>query len=228
MFRINAAFKRIQQGEKVTAAAFETGYESLSGFNDSFKSVFGFSPKASKSSQVINLKRIETPLGTMIALAVDEGICLLEFSDRRMLETEFKMLTSHYNSAVIQGDNVHFHLLQSELAAYFTGTLQHFTVPLVTPGTAFQQDVWRALREIPYGLTASYQQQAVKLGRGPAIRAVASANGMNKLAILIPCHRVIGADGALTGYAGGLWRKQWLLDHEQKHSKAGSTINLQQ
>jgi AraC family transcriptional regulator, regulatory protein of adaptative response / methylated-DNA-[protein]-cysteine methyltransferase len=228
MFRINAAFKKIQQGEKVTAAAFETGYESLSGFNDSFKSVFGFSPKASKSSQVINLKRIETPLGTMIALAVDEGICLLEFSDRRMLETEFKMLSSHYNSAVIQGDNVHFNLLQSELTAYFDGSLQQFTVPLVTPGTAFQQEVWRALREIPYGLTASYQQQAVKLGRGPAIRAVASANGMNKLAILIPCHRVIGSDGALTGYAGGLWRKQWLLDHEQKHLKSGSTINLQQ
>jgi AraC family transcriptional regulator, regulatory protein of adaptative response / methylated-DNA-[protein]-cysteine methyltransferase len=226
MFRINAAFKKIQQGEKVTAAAYDSGYESLSGFNDSFKSVFGFTPKASKASHVINLKRMETPLGTMIALAVDEGICLLEFSERRMLETEFRMLSKEYNAGIVQGDNLHFQLLESELTAYFEGKLTKFSVPIVTPGTAFQQDVWRALLDIPYGSTASYQQQAVRLGRGPAIRAVASANGMNKLAIIVPCHRVIGSDGTLTGYAGGLWRKQWLLDHEKKHLPVFPSTNL--
>ncbi|MBV8252016.1 MAG: methylated-DNA--[protein]-cysteine S-methyltransferase [Chitinophaga sp.] len=218
MFRINAAFKKIQQGESVTEAAFDAGFESLSGFGDSFKNIFGVSPKKSKTQRGIDLKRLETPLGTMYACAVEEGICLLEFTDRKMLETEFRYLARTLNATIVQGDNPHFHTLETQLMEYFEGKRKTFTVPLFTPGSAFQQSVWKVLQQVPYGTTKSYKDQAIALGNPDAVRAVANANGMNKISILIPCHRVIGADGALTGYGGGIWRKKWLLDFEKSHS----------
>lgn len=217
MFRINSAFKNIQQGATVTAAAFDSGFESLSGFGDSFRNIFGFSPARGKTQQVIDLKRLETPLGTMFACAVKEGICLLEFTDRKMLETEFKMLSKALNATIMQGRNDHFLLLEQQLGEYFAGQRKCFTVPLVTPGSDFQNLVWQMLREVPYGETRSYREQALAIARPEAIRAVANANGMNKISILIPCHRVIGADGSLTGYGGGLWRKQWLLNLESSN-----------
>lgn len=215
MIRINAAFKKIQSGASVTSAAYDAGYESLSGFSDSFTSIFGVSPKNSREKRVINLIRLETPLGTMLACGVEEGICLLEFSDRKMLETELKTLAKLLNATILQGANRHFEQLRTELHEYFAGKRKIFSVPLYTPGTDFQKDVWTGLQTIPYGATRSYLQQAIALGRPAAVRAVANANGMNRVSILIPCHRVIGADGELTGYGGGIWRKKWLLDHEQ-------------
>lgn len=214
MYRLNTAFKKLQQGETVTDAAFGTGYDSLSGFGDSFKAVFGVSPKQGKSQGVIDLTRLETPIGTMFAAAVPQGICLLEFSDRKALPTELKALAKHYNATVLQGDNPHFAQLKKELEAYFEGRLQTFEVPLAMPGTAFQQSVWQQLLTIPYGSTRSYAEQAERIGKPAAVRAVANANGMNRISILVPCHRVIGSDGHLTGYGGGLWRKQWLLELE--------------
>ncbi|WP_375437418.1 bifunctional transcriptional activator/DNA repair enzyme AdaA [uncultured Hymenobacter sp.] len=214
--RINRAFKKLQSGETVTAAAFDSGYESLSGFQESFKAVFGVAPTQSRQQQIINLTRLETPLGTMLACGTEQGICLLEFTDRRMLETELKDLARRLNATIVQSDNPHFQLLREQLAEYFAGSRREFSVPLFTPGTVFQQAVWQELGQIPYGTTRSYGQQAVALGRPSAVRAVASANGMNRVAILVPCHRVIGADGHLTGYAGGLWRKKWLLELEQQ------------
>jgi len=215
MFRINTAFKKIREGESVTSVAFDSGYESLSGFNESFKSIFGVAPSNSKEKQVINITRLETPLGTMFACATEQGICLLEFTDRKMLETEFKTLAKRLNANIIQGDNQHFEMLKKELEEYFDGGRKEFTVPLFTPGTEFQQSVWNLLQTIPYGATRSYKQQAIALSRPEAIRAVANANGMNRISIIIPCHRVIGEDGNLTGYGGGLWRKKWLLDFEK-------------
>lgn len=206
MFRINSAFKKIQNGESITAVAFDSGYESLSGFNDSFKSIFGVSPSNSKNKQIINITRIETPLGIMYAGAVEQGICLLEFTDRKMLETELKSLSKIFNADLIQGHHKHFDLLNQQLAEYFDGKRKIFSVPLATPGTEFQQQVWELLKTIPYGTTRSYKQQSIMLNRPDAIRAVAGANGMNRISILIPCHRVIGEDGSLTGYGGGLWR----------------------
>ena len=214
MFRINSAFKKIQQGEAVTSTAFESGYESISGFTDSFKSVYGISPRSSRKTRTIDLTRIESPLGTMIACAVDEGICLLEFSDRKMLETELKSLASFYNSPIVQGNNPHFAILEQQLTEYFEGKRMEFSVPLHMPGSAFQQDVWTQLQTIPYGSTRSYQQQAKAVGKTSAVRAVANANGMNRISIIVPCHRVIGSDGNLTGYGGGIWRKKWLLEME--------------
>lgn len=220
MFRINSAFKKIQNGEAVTSTAFESGYESLSGFNDSFKNIFGVSPKNSKAQTIIDLKRIETPLGTMYACAVKEGICLLEFTDRKMLETEFKTLSKRLNATIIQGENKHFDNLEQQLTEYFEGKRKSFTVKLFTPGSAFQNAVWDGLQNIPYGTTKSYKEQAIALSKTDAVRAVANANGMNRISILIPCHRVIGTDGNLTGYGGGIWRKKWLLDMEKANGSS--------
>ena len=217
MFRINSAFKKIQNGESITSVAFDTGYESLSGFTDSFKSIFGVSPSRSKENTLINISRIETPLGTMYACAVEQGICMLEFTDRKMLETELKTLTKRLNAIIIQGANKHFEVLKHQLDEYFKGERKEFTVPLYPVGTEFQQSVWMFLQTIPYGITCSYKQQAVTMNRLTAIRAVANANGMNKISILIPCHRVIGENGNLTSYGGGLWRKRWLLDLEKRN-----------
>jgi AraC family transcriptional regulator of adaptative response/methylated-DNA-[protein]-cysteine methyltransferase len=213
-YRFNLAFKRIKGGENITNTAFDSGFESLSGFNDSFKSIFGVSPKMSKEQSIIDLCRLETPLGTMFACATEKGICLLEFTDRKMLETEFKTLAKLLNAHILPGDNPHFHILKQELEEYFKGERQVFTVPLFSPGTIFQNEVWACLLKIPYGETRSYAQQALAINKRTAIRAVANANGMNRLCILVPCHRVIGADGSLTGFGGGLWRKRWLLDME--------------
>ncbi|NQX53918.1 bifunctional transcriptional activator/DNA repair protein Ada [Pedobacter panaciterrae] len=218
MFRINSAFKRIQDGQAITTAAFDAGYESLSGFGDSFKAIFGVSPLNSKDKQVINITRLETPLGTMFACAVKQGICLLEFTDRKMLETEFKTLAKQLNATIIQGSNHHFDLLKQQLDEYFAGNRKQFSVPLFSPGTEFQQSVWQILQEIPYGATRNYKQQALTLNKPEAVRAVANANGMNRISILIPCHRVIGTDGSLTGYGGGLARKKWLLELEKSNS----------
>ena len=217
MYRINSAFKKIQNGEPVTSVAFDTGYESLSGFTDSFKSIFGVSPSNSKDKQIINITRLETPLGTMFACAAEQGICLLEFTDRKMLETELKSLAKQLNANIIQGANKHFDLLRRQLDEYFEGKRKEFTIQLFTPGTEFQQSVWKVLQTIPYGSTYSYKQQAIALKKPDAFRAVANANGMNRISIIIPCHRVIGEDGNLIGYGGGLWRKKWLLDLEKQN-----------
>ena len=216
VFRINSAFKRIKNGEGVTSTAFDVGFDSLSGFGDSFKSIFGVSPKLSKEQTIIDLCRLETPLGTMFACATEKGICLLEFTDRKMLETEFKTLAKMLNAHILPGDNLHFAVLKQQLAEYFAGSRTEFTVPIFSPGTNFQQEVWACLCGIPYGQTRSYGQQAAAIKKSAAVRAVANANGMNRLCILIPCHRVIGADGSLTGFGGGLWRKRWLLDMESR------------
>jgi AraC family transcriptional regulator of adaptative response/methylated-DNA-[protein]-cysteine methyltransferase len=215
MFRINSAFKKLQKGESVTPTAFDAGFESLSGFGDSFKSIFGVSPKNGKLHNVIDLKRIETPLGTMLVCSTREGICLLEFTDRRMLETEFKSLSRLFNATIVQGHNKHFDALELQLDEYFTGRRESFSVPLHTPGTEFQQKVWSTLQLIPYGQTMSYKDLAEKIGKPDSVRAVANANGMNRVSILVPCHRVIGSDGQLTGYGGGLWRKKHLLELEE-------------
>ncbi|SBW07040.1 conserved hypothetical protein [uncultured Dysgonomonas sp.] len=219
MYRINTAFKKLQTGTSVTDIAFDSGYESLSGFNDSFKKVFGVSPKNSKEKHVIDFTRIETDLGTMVACATDKGVCLLEFSDRKGLETELKQLAKYHNANIVQGQNKYFKQLKEELDAYFEGRLKEFKVPLDISGTDFQKQVWQALVEIPYGTTSSYLRQAEVLGKPSSVRAVANANGMNKIAIIIPCHRVVGSDGSLTGYAGGLSRKRKLIDLEKDNKQ---------
>lgn len=217
MIRINTAFQELKGGKSVTNSAFEAGYESLSGFGYTFKKVVGKSPKRSKSQNRLLLSRLTTPIGPMFVMASEKGICLLEFVERKMLETEFRDLQKCLNAIILTGENAHTRQLKRELAEYFAGTRQKFEVLLHHPGTDFQQSVWRALQDIPYGTTRSYQEQAQILQKPKAVRAVATANGCNRIAIVIPCHRVIGKDGQLRGYAGGLERKRWLLEHEKMH-----------
>jgi AraC family transcriptional regulator of adaptative response/methylated-DNA-[protein]-cysteine methyltransferase len=216
MYRINNAFLELKQGDQITHTAFGNGYESLSGFGYTYKKLTGSTPNQSQSQALILISRRETPLGPMFIAATDKGICLIEFVDRRMLETELKDLQRLLKAKIINGENQHILQAKSELAEYFRGERTHFEMALDTPGTAFQREVWGQLLTIPYGSTRSYQEQAEKIGNPKAVRAVASANGHNRVAIVVPCHRVIGKDGHLTGYGGGLERKRWLLEHESK------------
>jgi AraC family transcriptional regulator of adaptative response/methylated-DNA-[protein]-cysteine methyltransferase len=160
----------------------------------------------------------------MITAATDNGICLFEFCDRRMLNSELRDIKKYLKLDAEEGENEHIKMLRKQIAEYFDGSRKEFDLQLVTPGTEFQQKVWKELLNIPYGTTRSYLQQAEALGTPEAIRAVANANGMNRIAIIIPCHRVIGSDGSLTGYGGGLNRKRWLLEHEKLHS--GQAVDL--
>ncbi|SIQ91190.1 O-6-methylguanine DNA methyltransferase [Chryseobacterium sp. RU37D] len=160
-------------------------------------------------------KIIQTPLGEMIACAVDEGICLLEFTDRKNIQKQLTSLSKSLSSEIVEKDHQHFNALEKKLQEYFKGERIRFNVPLFITGTEFQQKVWQLLREIPFGEMRTYKQQSEFLGNPKAIRAVGTANGINKIAILIPCHRVIGSNGELVGYAGGIWRKQKLLELEK-------------
>jgi len=170
-------------------------------------------PDAEKASLYIT--RLSTPLCPMTACANGRGVCLLEFTDNRRIVRELQDLVNRLDAIIVPATNPHLEHLQAELDAYFAGQLKTFTVPLHTPGTAFQQAAWKMLRDIPYGETRSYKQQARTIGNPKAVRAVAAANGQNRVSIVIPCHRVIGSDGSLTGYGGGLDRKKWLLDFEK-------------
>lgn len=165
--------------------------------------------------KVIFTDTIETPLGSMIAGATDDGICLLEYFEDNRPERGYVDLARLLDAEIIEGKHEHIKALQKELAQYFDGNLKAFTTPLVIAGTPFQEMVWKELLNIPYGTTRSYLEQSLALKKPDAIRAIASANGSNRIAILVPCHRVIGANGSLTGYGGGLWRKKWLLDLEK-------------
>jgi AraC family transcriptional regulator of adaptative response/methylated-DNA-[protein]-cysteine methyltransferase len=215
LLRINTAYQDIEKGKTVLNSALESGYNSLSGFNESYKSIFGEPPTSSGKKDLLHITRFTTELGPMFAVASSQGLCLLEFTDRRMLETEFIDLRKRLNAVILPGDNPYLDQTEDQIKQYFAGKRKTFTVPLHTPGTDFQQSVWKILQDIPYGKTRSYQEQAQAIGKPKAVRAVASANGHNRIAIIIPCHRVIGSDGKLVGYGGGLHRKKWLLDLEQ-------------
>lgn len=167
---------------------------------------------------MIKLAKIETPLGEMIAGATKDGICLLEFSDRKNLNSECEDIAVLFDTPAGYGRNKHLRALRKQLKEYFKGKRKEFTVPLVIQGTEFQRAVWKELQKIPFGITRTYLEQAKSLNNPKSVRAVANAHGTNRIAIIIPCHRVIGSDGSLTGYGGGLERKRWLIDHEKKYS----------
>ncbi len=215
MLRINTAYDKISNGESVTNTAFDLGFESLSGFNSSYQNIVGKSPSHVDKKNKINIIRITTPLGPMFGCATSNGVCLFEFTNRRMLETEFRALTKQLNAVILPGENFHLKQLKKEISEYFDGKRKLFSIKLDAPGTDFQKGVWKLLQTIPYGETWSYQEQATRLNRPKAVRAIAKANGHNRISILIPCHRVIGKDGNLTGYGGGLERKKWLLNFER-------------
>jgi len=164
------------------------------------------------------ITQFHCPLGTLFAIAEQEGIVRLDFLDNPLDEDGLRALAIHHgltNEISFERDAL-LEELGKQLARYFQGKRRQFDMPLLLRGTTFQRQVWDALLTIPYGTTISYGQLATKVGRSSAesSRAVANANARNPIAILVPCHRVIGADGSLTGYAGGIWRKQALLTLE--------------
>lgn len=179
--------------------------------------MFGTAPSQTDKVHMLLARWIDTPLGAMLALADDAGLHLLEFVDRRALETEIKRLRGHLGCNILPGDHPYLDKIESELKDYFDGIKDQFSVPLVELGSAFEKSVWQCLKTIPSGETWSYAELAKKLGNPNATRAVGHANGKNSIGIVIPCHRVIRSDGTLGGYGGGIWRKQWLLEHEQKY-----------
>jgi AraC family transcriptional regulator of adaptative response/methylated-DNA-[protein]-cysteine methyltransferase len=155
-----------------------------------------------------------SPVGPLLAGATDDGICMLEFAGLRSDE-QTEALTRVFDVDVVEGAHPFLDQLRDELAEYFAGRRREFAVPLVIRGTAFQEKVWRELLRIPYGETRSYADVARAVsGSANGSRAVGSANGRNRIAIVIPCHRVVNAGGNLGGYGGGLERKRLLLDLE--------------
>ncbi len=183
------------------------------------KGVFGEPPTTAKTRGGLFAQRIETPLGAMIAVADDEGLRLLEFIDRRATERELSTLRKRLRTNVVPGEHRHLTATRQQLDNYFSGKQLEFDIPMAPVGSDFQLRAWKILRSIPVGETRSYSWMAERLGDRNARRAVGRANGTNMICIVIPCHRVIRADGTLCGYGGGLWRKKWLLDHERRWSR---------
>lgn len=167
--------------------------------------------------RTITIKRIETPLGSMFAGSINKGICFLEFVDRQSKDNGLAKLGKLLDAAVVEGDDHNLLALTMQLDEYFQGERKDFDIPLAIVGTPFQSKVWESLQNIPYGEVISYQEQARRIGCLKAVRAVGRANGANRIAILIPCHRVIGKNGSLVGYKGGLWRKKRLLALEKSN-----------
>ena len=165
---------------------------------------------------ILHSSNIETPLGRMQTLANEKGIYLLEFEHNGDIQTRIEKLKKELKATIISEENANIKLLKKELNAYFTGQLKRFTVPKIFTGSEFQKRVWNALMEVPYGETRTYKEQSIFVGDLKAIRAVATANGANKIAILVPCHRIIGSDGSMTGYAGGIEKKKFLLNLERE------------
>ena len=168
-----------------------------------------------RPAPIVVTAELSTPLGPMLAGAMDAGICLLEFTDRRMLPTQ-RAIVGRRLGTLVSGHHRLLDRLQRELDGYFAGALREFTVPMVAPGGTLDELVWAELRRIPYGDTISYEELAHRVGRSGAARAVGSANGRNRIAIAIPCHRVVEKGGGLGGYGGKIWRKDRLLALERR------------
>jgi AraC family transcriptional regulator of adaptative response/methylated-DNA-[protein]-cysteine methyltransferase len=224
--RMGAALREVRQGGSVIFAQVGAGFESSSGFRRAFAHLFGTAASRSDDVALLTADWVPTPLGSMLVIASDEGIVLCDFVDRKGLATALGRLRVRFGSkdqpaAIVPGEHAHLTAIRAQLSEYFAGTRQSFTVPLSPRGTAFEGKAWEHLRTIPYGQTRSYGEQASAMRSPQAVRAVGRANGMNYLSILIPCHRVIGAGGELTGYGGGLARKRWLLNHERSAARVG-------
>lgn len=214
--RLREGFETLAEGGKVIAAQHQASFSSGSAFRAAFARLLGCAPADLRADRLLRATWIATPLGDMIAVSSRAHLHLLEFVDRKALPTELKRLQDSLKEGIGIGTLPPSEQAASELADYFAGRSCRFSTPLAMTGSEFTRQVWDALRAIPVGETRSYSDIARQIGRPSATRAVARANGANQIALMIPCHRVIGADGALTGYGGGLWRKQRLIEIERQ------------
>lgn len=208
----------LPEGGKVIEAQLEAGYDSPAAFRRGFARIMGMAPSKFVQNALLRADWIDTRLGPMIAVSDAQHLHLLEFAERKALPAELKRLYSQAKGSLGFGRFAPTDQIEAEMNAFETLKSDRFEVPLSPLGTPFEREVWNALRQIPAGETRSYGQVAGDMGRPTATRAVARANGANPIAIVIPCHRVLGADGALTGYGGGLWRKQALIEMERGHA----------
>ncbi|MDP9292483.1 MAG: methylated-DNA--[protein]-cysteine S-methyltransferase, partial [Verrucomicrobiota bacterium] len=213
--RMGIALRQVGRGAAVEEAKNGSGFGSASGFREAFTRIFGAPPTGTKSRAGLFAERIDTPLGAMLTIADDSGLRLLEFADRRALERELTTLQRRLHTNIVPGEHPILTTARAQLAEYFSGQRLNLDLPLAPIGSDFQLRCYQILRSIPAASTRSYSWMAEQLGIPGARRAVGRANGSNMLCIVIPCHRVIRADGTLCGYGGGLWRKRWLLDHER-------------
>ncbi len=219
--RLRAGAAELVNGGRVIEAQLEAGYSSASAFREAFGGWMGLPPGAFQANALLRADWIETPMGAMVAVSSKDALHLLEFTERRALPAELNALRKDAKGSLGFGRFAPTDQIEREMSAFMSGQSSHFATRLRPLGTAFTQEVWRALRLIPAGETRSYSQLARDMGRPAATRAVARANGANPIAIAIPCHRVLGADGSLTGYGGGLWRKQKLIELERGFAAKG-------
>lgn len=217
--RLGAAVTTLKSGDSVINAQLTAGYNSASGFRAAFSDRFGQSPK-NLSQDPLLIEWIDTPLGPMIAICDNVALYLLEFTARKHLDRQVERLSKTHKRAILPGRTVITESIATELNGYFKGTVTRFDTPLAPTGTEFQKSVWKALCKIPYGETITYAQLAENIGNPKAVRAVASSNASNGLALIIPCHRVIATGGGLGGYAGGLNSKSYLLNMERRYKPA--------
>ena len=214
---INSA-KNWQKGNNVIDTSLEFSTAIIEGF------LFDTEIDCTHTKQArLKASWLETPIGSMLAIADDEALHFLDFYERRSLKREIKRFKN--TATITPGRTSPIDSIEKELQAYFAGSLQSFKTPLTLCGSPFQKRVWNGLLKISYGETSSYAQQAIALDKPTAYRAVANANGANKFAILIPCHRIINKNGQLGGYGSGLERKKWLLKHETTYGKTSNAQN---
>lgn len=213
--RLGLTLRQIQQGVPVNEAVTAHGFDSESSFREAFTQAFGGPPSAVDRESSIWVDRLATPLGSMIVGVHDSGLCLLEFAQRGLFDAQLAGLRRRMGRVFLPGEHPLIKQVKRQLDGYFDGSLRQFSLPIQAPGTAFQEAAWDALRQIPYGVIRTYADIATVIDHPDALRAVGGAIGDNHIAIVIPCHRVVAADGELTGYRGGLWRKEFLLALEQ-------------
>ncbi len=212
--RLADAQRRLRKGERLDTVIIDSAWDSHSGFRDAFTRVVGAPPGQARHGEAITVTTWNSPLGPMVLGATDAGAVLVEFGDMTRLEKQAPSLRRWFQGPIVSGRHEHLDQLANELESYFAGNLRDFTVPLVLRGSPFELSVWEALRTIPFGETRSYSDIARVVDNPRAVRAVGSANGRNRLSVVVPCHRVVNADGKLGGYGGGLWRKVRLLEIE--------------
>lgn len=216
--RLQEGFSTLAEGGKVIDAQITAGFESPSAFREAFARILGQAPGTFSQDPMLFADWVPSPLGPLIAVTDRTQLHLLEFLDRRALPAEFRKLQGFAKGNIGFGRTEITDQIQDELRLFFDGSSGVFETKLALHGSTFTRDVWRELLKIPAGGTRSYSELARELGRPEAVRAVARANGANQIAIVVPCHRVLGADGSLTGYGGGLWRKQRLIELERSYS----------
>lgn len=219
--RLRDGFVTLSDGGRVIDAQLDAGFDSPSGFRSAFARLLGQSPASFTGEEFLKADWIDSPIGALVAVSDRSSLHLLEFVDRKALPRELKRLRDATRGGIGIGRLAPTEQIADELKAYFAGEGARFETPMTYHGSPFTREVWLELRRIPAGATRSYSDLAKAIGRPSATRAVARANGANQIAIAIPCHRVIGADGSLTGYGGGIWRKQKLIELEQAYASQG-------